>query len=155
MHISGWGTRKSKLFRGLSLTPVTYVASLRGWTHKRQCSSVLCTACWMPKDSATSSTTFLEGSFTQVPPIYWIRCLHVRRNTCFLTNLKYLSTVWYVTTLLPGIDTDKFKYPIGSARVTFNNHRSYMKAVSAAFIEIKTPKFTKKVQVSISHFFYQ
>ena len=46
-----------------------------------------------------------------------------------------------------GIDTDKFKYPIGSARVTFNNYRSYMKAVSAAFIEIKTPKFTKKVQV--------
>merc|ERR1719309_1662891 len=46
-----------------------------------------------------------------------------------------------------GIDTDKFEYPIGSARVTFNNYRSYMKAVSAAFIEIKTPKFTKKVQV--------
>ncbi len=46
-----------------------------------------------------------------------------------------------------GIDTDKYKYPIGSGRVTFDNPRSYMKAVSAAFIEIKTPKFTKKVQV--------
>uniref|UniRef100_A0AAR5Q4U1 RRM domain-containing protein n=2 Tax=Dendroctonus ponderosae TaxID=77166 RepID=A0AAR5Q4U1_DENPD len=46
-----------------------------------------------------------------------------------------------------GIDTDKYKYPIGSGRVTFNNSRSYMEAVSAAFIEIKTPKFTKKVQV--------
>ncbi|GLV44082.1 oo18 RNA-binding protein [Carabus blaptoides fortunei] len=46
-----------------------------------------------------------------------------------------------------GIDTDKYKYPIGSGRVTFNNPRSYMKAVSAAFIEIKTTKFTKKVQV--------
>jgi cytoplasmic polyadenylation element-binding protein len=46
-----------------------------------------------------------------------------------------------------GIDTDKYKYPIGSARVTFNNHRSYMRAVAAAFIEIKTSKFTKKVQV--------
>ncbi|KAF2900518.1 hypothetical protein ILUMI_05667 [Ignelater luminosus] len=46
-----------------------------------------------------------------------------------------------------GIDTDKYKYPIGSGRVTFNNPRSYMKAVSAAFIEIKTAKFTKKVQV--------
>ena len=45
-----------------------------------------------------------------------------------------------------GIDTDKFKYPIGSGRVVFNNHHSYMKAVSAAFIEIMTPKFTKKVQ---------
>uniref|UniRef100_T1ISQ3 RRM domain-containing protein n=1 Tax=Strigamia maritima TaxID=126957 RepID=T1ISQ3_STRMM len=46
-----------------------------------------------------------------------------------------------------GIDTDKHKYPIGSGRVTFNNGKSYMKAVSAAFIEIKTVKFTKKVQV--------
>lgn len=46
-----------------------------------------------------------------------------------------------------GIDTDKYKYPIGSGRVTFNNTRSYMRAVSAAFIEIKTSKFTKKVQV--------
>ncbi|CAH1987438.1 unnamed protein product [Acanthoscelides obtectus] len=46
-----------------------------------------------------------------------------------------------------GIDTDKYKYPIGSGRVTFNNPHSYMKAVAAAFIEIKTAKFTKKVQV--------
>jgi len=46
-----------------------------------------------------------------------------------------------------GIDTDKHKYPIGSGRVTFNNPKSYMKAVAAAFIEIKTQKFTKKVQV--------
>ncbi|XP_054725032.1 cytoplasmic polyadenylation element-binding protein 1-B-like isoform X2 [Uloborus diversus] len=46
-----------------------------------------------------------------------------------------------------GIDTDKYKYPIGSGRITFNNHKSYMKAVSAAFIEIKTPRFTKKVQL--------
>lgn len=45
-----------------------------------------------------------------------------------------------------GIDTDKYKYPLGSGRVTFNNNRSYMKAVSAAFIEIKTT-FVKKVQV--------
>ena len=44
-----------------------------------------------------------------------------------------------------GIDTDKHKYPIGSGRVVFNNMQSYMKAVSAAFIEIKTTKFTKKV----------
>nr|CAD7393624.1 unnamed protein product [Timema cristinae] len=39
------------------------------------------------------------------------------------------------------------EYPIGSGRVTFNNPRSYMRAVAAAFIEIKTTKFTKKVQV--------
>jgi len=46
-----------------------------------------------------------------------------------------------------GIDTDRYKYPIGSGRVTFSNWKSYMKAVTAAFIEIKSPKFVKKVQV--------
>jgi len=46
-----------------------------------------------------------------------------------------------------GIDTDKFKYPIGSGRVTFNNQKSYMKAVQAAFVDIKASKFTKKIQI--------
>lgn len=46
-----------------------------------------------------------------------------------------------------GIDTDKYKYPIGSGRITFNNARSYMRAVTAGFVEIRTTKFTKKVQV--------
>ena len=44
-----------------------------------------------------------------------------------------------------GIDTDRYKYPIGSGRVTFGNQRSFMKAVKAGFVEIKTPKFSKKV----------
>jgi hypothetical protein len=39
---------------------------------------------------------------------------------------------------------------VGSGRVTFNNHKSYMKAVCAGFIELKTPKFTKKVRKSHS-----
>jgi len=46
-----------------------------------------------------------------------------------------------------GLDTDKHKYPIGSGRVTFNNPNSYMKAVATAFIEIKTSRFSKKIQV--------
>ena len=44
-----------------------------------------------------------------------------------------------------GIDTDRYKYPIGSGRVTFGNQQSFMKAVKASFVEIKTKKFTKKV----------
>lgn len=39
----------------------------------------------------------------------------------------------------------------GSGRVTFNNQRSYLKAVCAAFVEIKTPKFTKKVKTCLLH----
>lgn len=36
----------------------------------------------------------------------------------------------------------------GSGRVSFSTQRSYMKAVNAAFVEIKTPKFVKKVSVA-------
>ena len=46
-----------------------------------------------------------------------------------------------------GIDSDKYKYPIGSGRVTFISQRSYMKAVSAAFIEVKSSQFCKKIQL--------
>ena len=46
-----------------------------------------------------------------------------------------------------GIDTDRYKYPIGSGRVTFGNQRSFMRAVKAGFVEIKTHKFNKKVSV--------
>lgn len=46
-----------------------------------------------------------------------------------------------------GIDTDKFRYPIGSARVTFNSRCSYMKAVATTFVEVRTPKFSKRLQV--------
>nr|XP_055048450.1 cytoplasmic polyadenylation element-binding protein 1a isoform X1 [Misgurnus anguillicaudatus] len=46
-----------------------------------------------------------------------------------------------------GIDTDKHKYPIGSGRVTFRSQKSYLKAVTAAFVQIKTCKFTKKIQI--------
>lgn len=52
-----------------------------------------------------------------------------------------------------GIDTDKHKYPIGSGRVTFSSKKSYMKAVQAAFVEIKTPKFTKKVFIHFQMIF--
>ncbi|XP_066982328.1 cytoplasmic polyadenylation element-binding protein 1 isoform X1 [Macrobrachium rosenbergii] len=62
-------------------------------------------------------------------------------------GLAIIMTDLFGGVVYAGIDTDKHKYPIGSGRVTFNNVPSYKKAVRAAFIEIKTPKFTKKVQV--------
>ncbi|KAK5986981.1 RRM domain-containing protein, partial [Trichostrongylus colubriformis] len=46
-----------------------------------------------------------------------------------------------------GIDTDKYRYPIGSGRVTFRAHSSYFHAIESAFLEIRTSKFCKKVQI--------
>lgn len=47
-----------------------------------------------------------------------------------------------------------FPSSVGSGRVTFNNQRSYLKAVSAAFVEIKTTKFTKKVSGLVCTLFW-
>nr|VZI23891.1 unnamed protein product [Spirometra erinaceieuropaei] len=46
-----------------------------------------------------------------------------------------------------ALDTDKYKYPIGSGRIVFADNRSYMKAVTANFVEVRTPKFTKTLQI--------
>lgn len=64
----------------------------------------------------------------------------------FLSEFSMIFGLFCFVSVI-GIDTDKYKYPIGSGRVTFDNQRSYMKAVGAAFIEIKTAKFTKKVRI--------
>ncbi|KAF8356901.1 cpb-3, partial [Pristionchus pacificus] len=53
----------------------------------------------------------------------------------------------YGKVVFVGIDTDKYKYPIGSGRVTFSSHSSYFRAIECAFLEIKTSKFSKRVQI--------
>ena len=64
----------------------------------------------------------------------------------WLKILEYWIYIIIYNLLLWGINVIKFLYK-GSGRVTFNNTKSYMRAVAAAFIEIKTQKFNKKVQV--------
>merc|ERR1719318_673559 len=89
----------------------------------------------------------------------YVRCASPRldpQKTVFVGALHGMMTAQglavvfndlFAGVIYAGLDTDKHKYPIGSGRVTFNNSRSYMKAVAAAFIEIKAQKFSKKVQV--------
>jgi len=45
------------------------------------------------------------------------------------------------------IDTDRYKYPIGSGRVTFSDRKSYQMAIKANYICIETEKFSKKIQI--------
>ena len=80
--------------------------------------------------------------------LYLVTCLEVR-IICFGEGLPPLSP----GVVYAGIDTDKHRYPIGSGRVTFGNPQSYMKAVAAAFVEIKCQKFCKRVQVRLNDFF--
>lgn len=45
------------------------------------------------------------------------------------------------------LDTDKFKYPIGSGRVTFREHGAYFKAIEMGYLHVYTSKFRKRVQI--------
>lgn len=96
---------------------------------------------WMISDS-----NFVHSPSQRLDPskTVFVGALHGMLNA---EGLALVMNDLFGGVVYAGIDTDKYKYPIGSGRVTFNNHKSYMKAVTAAFIEIKCPRFTKKVQV--------
>ncbi|XP_055588350.1 putative uncharacterized protein DDB_G0282133 isoform X2 [Uranotaenia lowii] len=94
----------------------------------------------------TNDANFVKESSHKLDPsrTVFVGALHGQMTADALAHIMedLFQGVIYV-----GIDTDKYKYPLGSARVTFNNERSYMKAVMAAYIHIKTVKFNKKLQV--------
>ena len=67
--------------------------------------------------------------------------------------LGYIMNDLFGNVVYAGIDTDKHKYPIGSGRVTFSSSKSYINAIRAAFVEIKTLKFIKKVTYYFLRYF--
>ncbi|XP_049870678.1 cytoplasmic polyadenylation element-binding protein 1-A isoform X2 [Pectinophora gossypiella] len=95
---------------------------------------------------AVSDSNWVSGGSARLEPgrTVFVGALHGMLSASALATImnNLFQGVVYA-----GIDTDKNKYPIGSGRVTFNNVRSYVRAVSAAYVEICTDKFTKKVQV--------
>ncbi|CAB3235311.1 unnamed protein product [Arctia plantaginis] len=96
---------------------------------------------------ALSDSNWVVGGSVRLEPsrTVFVGALHGMLSASALATIMndLFSGVVYA-----GIDTDKYKYPIGSGRVTFNNVRSYVRAISAAYVEIHTDKFTKKVQVN-------
>lgn len=96
---------------------------------------------WVIADSSC-----MRGPSQQIDPkkTVFVGALHGTLNAEGLCNI---FNDLFGGVVFASVDTDKHKYPIGSGRVTFNNHKSYMKALAAAFIEIRTQKFSKKVQV--------
>ncbi|KAL0881403.1 hypothetical protein ABMA27_001271 [Loxostege sticticalis] len=95
---------------------------------------------------AVSDANWVVGGSVRLEPArtVFVGALHGMLSASALAKIMndLFSGVVYA-----GIDTDKNKYPIGSGRVTFNNVRSYVRAISAAYVEICTDKFSKKVQV--------
>ncbi|XP_067943445.1 cytoplasmic polyadenylation element-binding protein 1-like [Watersipora subatra] len=79
-----------------------------------------------------------------------------KNMTVFVGGLHGLITAYSLARIMNelfgsvayvDIDTDKTKYPIGSARVTFRSYDSFMRAVKAEFMQVKTTRFHKQVQI--------
>ena len=106
---------------------------------------------YRPKDVQIIPWNTNDTSFVKVPSArvdanktVFVGALHgmltAEGLACILEDL--FGGVVYV-----GIDTDKYKYPIGSGRVTFSTTKAYNKAVQAAFIDVKCNRFQKKIQI--------
>uniref|UniRef100_A0A158R4Q2 RRM domain-containing protein n=1 Tax=Syphacia muris TaxID=451379 RepID=A0A158R4Q2_9BILA len=53
----------------------------------------------------------------------------------------------YGSVVFVCLDNDKYKYPIGSGRVSFSSEASFFQAIDDGFLVIKTSKFIKKIQI--------
>lgn len=78
------------------------------------------------------------------------------KRTVFVGALHAMITAEALVTIMndlfgnvvfAALDTDKYKYPIGSGRVAFSSHKSYMRAITANFVDVRTPKFMKTIQI--------
>jgi len=96
---------------------------------------------WLVDDS-----TYIGYASPQLDPkkTVFVGALHGMMNA---QSLALIFNDLFGNVVFAGLDTDKYKYPIGSGRVTFSSTKSFRKAVNSAFIEIKTPRFQKKIQV--------
>ncbi|KAM3967101.1 LOW QUALITY PROTEIN: polyadenylation element binding protein orb [Aphomia sociella] len=95
---------------------------------------------------AVSDAVWVAGGWARLQPArtVFVGALH---GVLTASALAYIMNQLFSGVVYAGLDTDKNKYPIGSGRVMFNNVRSYLRAISAGYIEIRSDKFTKKVQV--------
>jgi len=68
-------------------------------------------------------------------------------GTMTARDLAHIMNELFGSVLYAGIDIDKLKYPIGSGRVTFSHQQNFMRAVRAAFVDIQSSKFSKRIQI--------
>lgn len=125
----------------------------------RQSHSGICTDYFIHFETATGSRKTVEiipwnigdNNYALRPPQQLDS-----KKTIFVGNLHGTMTARYLWRLMEdlfggvvyaGVDIDKYKYPIGSGRVTFDNSSSFLHAVSTAFVDVRTPRFLKRLQI--------
>uniref|UniRef100_A0AA82N807 RRM domain-containing protein n=1 Tax=Schistosoma mansoni TaxID=6183 RepID=A0AA82N807_SCHMA len=96
---------------------------------------------WVISDSQYTKST---PSSSDIKRTVFVGALHA------LITAEILVTIMndlFGNVIFAALDTDKYKYPIGSGRVIFSSHKSYMKAITANFVDIRTSKFIKTIQI--------
>ncbi|XP_051741300.1 cytoplasmic polyadenylation element-binding protein 1-like isoform X5 [Ctenopharyngodon idella] len=92
-----------------------------------------------------------DNNFVRCPsqlPCYkrtvFVGALHRMLNA---EGLAHIMDSLFGEVTYAGMNTDMYKYPTGSARVTFRYEGSYLNALTATFVQIKTCRFRKKIQI--------
>ena len=65
------------------------------------------------------------------------------------TGLSKVMNDLFQNVVYVEIDTDKYKYPLGSGRVNFSSKESYHKAIEVKYVQVKchSPKIDKRIQI--------
>lgn len=79
------------------------------------------------------------------------------KRTVFIGNLhgtirarelaSMIEQIFNCSVEYAGIDIDKYRYPIGSGRVTFQRGADYSAAINTAFVDVRTSRFQKRIQI--------
>lgn len=101
---------------------------------------------WVLCESVYSCNYFRPNNINQFDPTktVFVGAIHGTLNA---EGLAKILNDLFDGVLAVSMDTDRWKYPMGSARVTFSNSTSYNKAIKAAFVQIKTDRINKIIQL--------
>ncbi|VDD93804.1 unnamed protein product [Enterobius vermicularis] len=96
---------------------------------------------WVVSDSVyvSDATTKIERERT-----VFVGALHGMLTSEILYSI--MNEI-YGSVVFVCLDNDKYKYPMGSGRITFASDAPFFQAIEDGFLEIRTSKFVKKLQI--------
>ena len=87
---------------------------------------------------------FMKQPFTDPSKTVFVGGLH---GTITAKGLAMVMNDLFGPVMSVSLDTDQYRYPLGSGHVIFCSSESYFKALNTQFLEINTSSFNKRVQI--------
>ena len=105
------------------------------------CSRAIQVIPWIQSDDIAiySNSSVLDSRLT-----VFLGALHGR---LYAESIGHIFQELFQNVAYVQIDTDRYKYPIGSGRLLFSNQESYRKAIEENHVTIIGPKFSKRIQI--------